>query len=79
MLAKVQKEGHALYGHETRYSTCAVPIFSQRRSIASLVMRFPTSALRPAEIAKRFLPPLTDCAREIGQAFDGYSPRGAER
>ena len=77
--AKVQKDGYALYGRETRYSTCAVPIFSQRRVIASLVMRFPTSALRPADIVKRYLPSLNECARAIGQAFDAYNPRGLER
>ncbi len=78
-LAKVQKDGYALYGRETRYSTCAVPIFSQRRAIASLVMRFPSSALRPAEIVKRYLPLLSSTASAIGVAFDAYMPRGAER
>ena len=70
IVEKVEKDGYAFYGADRRFSTCAVPIFSQRRNIASLVMRFPTMALRQTDVVKRYLPLVRKCAREIGEEFD---------
>jgi IclR family mhp operon transcriptional activator len=70
IIEKVQKDGYAFYGADRRFSTCAVPIFSQRRNIAALVMRYPTMALRQSDVIKRYLPALRKCAREVGDGFD---------
>src|SRR5262249_40901446 len=70
IVEKVQKDGYAFYGADRRFSTCAVPIFSQKQNIAALVMRYPTMALRQSDVIKRYLPLVRKCAREIGDAFD---------
>ncbi len=70
IIEKVQKDGYAFYGADRRFSTCAVPIFSRKKCIASLVMRFPTMALRQTDVVKRYLPLVRKCAREIGDEFD---------
>jgi len=71
-LVETRQAGYAVSLRHRRVSdelSISVPVFAGERLLASLVIRFSSTAVPEEEAIERFVPPLRDAAREIGEKF----------
>ncbi len=71
-LLQTRKQGFAVSRRPRRVSdelSMSVPVFAQDRLLASLTIRFSSTALDQKEAEQRFIPKLQAAARRIGQDF----------
>lgn len=71
-LLEARKQGYSVYRRPRRISdelSIAVPIFADDRLLASLALRFASTAVSLEEAEKRFVPRLRTVAQKIGQDF----------
>jgi IclR family mhp operon transcriptional activator len=74
MLSEARQNGYAFHVREShRETTVAVPIMSEGKILASLVMRYMSSALTPPQVVKDHVPRLKAVAKTIGDAFTRQS------
>ena len=70
MLSEARQQGHIFHVREShRETTVAVPVISDGKLLASMNMRYMTSALTPQQVVKDYVPRIKDTARRIGEAF----------
>lgn len=80
LLLETRKRGYAAWRRPRRVSdeiSLAVPVVARDRLLASLSMRFSSTAVPEAEAIQRFIPKLKHVAQLIGQEFVEQSDRDA--
>jgi IclR family mhp operon transcriptional activator len=80
LLLETRKRGYAAWRRPRRVSdeiSLAVPVIARDRLLASLSMRFSSTAVPEAEAVQRFIPRLKHVAQLIGQEFVEQSDRDA--
>ncbi len=74
ILSQVRRDGFATMSDGDR-SAVAVPILSKQQPLASLAMRFFSSAIRANGIRRDVLPLLKRAAEKIGRSFETAPPK----
>lgn len=70
VLNDARQHGYAFHIREShRETTVSVPVMNGSTLLASLTMRYMTSALTPQQVIKDYVPRLKETARQIGQSF----------
>ncbi len=70
ILSETKSQGYAFHTREShRETTVSVPVLADGRLLASITMRFMTSALTPQQVVEDYVPKLKACAAEIGNQF----------
>lgn len=80
LLLETRKRGYAAWRRPRRVSdeiSLAVPVLARDRLLASLSMRFSSTAVPEAEAVQRFIPKLKHVAQLIGQEFVEQTDRDA--
>lgn len=80
LLLETRKRGYAAWRRPRRVSdeiSLSVPVIARDRLLASLSMRFSSTAVPEAEAVQRFIPRLKHVAQLIGQEFVEQSDRDA--
>ena len=81
ILADIRKRGHAVWHRPRRVSdetSISVPVMSGERLLATLTIRFSSTAVQEAEATQRFVPKLHAVAQRIGAEFGAQSTQDAE-
>ncbi|MEC9376043.1 MAG: helix-turn-helix domain-containing protein [Pseudomonadota bacterium] len=71
-LVETRKQGYGIWHRKRRISdetSLAVPIFADNRLLASLAMRFASTAISQKEAISRFVPQLHKAAQDIADEF----------
>jgi len=79
-LLETRKRGFAVSRRSRRVSdelSISVPIFAEERLLASLTLRFSSTAVTQADAEKRFVPKLRATAQRIGQEFTEHQAKDA--
>jgi IclR family mhp operon transcriptional activator len=70
ILVETKQKGFAFHTREShRETTVSVPVLADGRLLASITMRFMTSALTPQQVVEDYVPKLQATAAEIGKQF----------
>lgn len=80
LLSETRRRGHASWRRTRRVSdeiSLSVPIMAGERLLASLTIRFSSSAVPESEAVQRFVPKLKATALRIGEDFVSQSERQA--
>lgn len=80
-LADIRKRGYAIWHRPRRVSdetSIAVPVMSGERLLATVTIRFSSTAVPEAEAAQKFVPKLRAVAQRIGAEFSAQSKHDAE-
>jgi len=80
LLEETRRRGYAAWRRSRRVSdelSLSVPILSRDRLLATLTLRFSSTAVPKAEAIQRFVPRLQEVARRIGAEFAEQSDRDA--
>ena len=80
LLAETRRRGHASWRRSRRVSdeiSLSVPILAGERLLASLTIRFSSSAVQESEAVQRFVPKLKATALRIGEDFLSQGERQA--
>ena len=64
-LATVRRQGYCCFDGPQRLSAVAVPVSRDGRAVAALSLRYFTAAMTQREAVRRYVEPLTLCARQI--------------
>lgn len=80
-LLEIRKRGYALWRRPRRVSdelSLSVPVMWRDRLLASLTIRFSSTAVPQSEALRRFLPRLRAVSARIGEEFTAQSEQDAE-
>ena len=78
LLQRIRSDGYAInHSRDGKHSRVAVPILTEAEGvIASLAVRYFTSALTPVQALEQFLAPLHNMAQEIGGHVSSWRQEG---